>query len=76
MENSAADTAEVIKIMNVQGTTHFGTFYATHEEKLTHWTTVSKEVLRGIYRHYWLDFVLLGYSLEDAQRIINMGQGK
>ena len=76
MENSAADTAEVIKMMKVQGKTHFGTFYATHEEKLTHWSSVSKDVLRGIYRHYWLDYVLLGYPLEAAQKIINMGHGE
>ena len=76
IENSAADIAEVIKIMKVEGITHFGTFYSTHEEKLTHWSAVSKEVLRGIYRHYWLDFVLLGYSVEEAQKIINLGKGK
>ena len=27
---------------------------------------VSREVLEGLYRHYWLDFVLLGYDIPDG----------
>jgi len=75
MEYAATDTAEVIDILKVSGQTHFGTFY-THggsSESTEHWESVSKDVLRGIYRHYWLDFILLGYDLNDALRIISLG---
>ena len=75
MEYAASDTAEVIDILKVKNQTHFGTFY-THEgtsESTEHWESVSKDVLRGIYRHYWLDFILLGYSLDDALKIISLG---
>lgn len=74
MEHAATDAAEVIDILNVSGLTHFGTFYHTHEESTSQWKGVPKQVLTGIYRHYWLDFVLLGYNVDDALRIISYGQ--
>ena len=74
MENGANDLPEVIKMLNVTGITHFGDTYDTHEESTTQWTTISKQTLTGIYRHYWLDFVLLGYSVDDALWTISYGK--
>ena len=74
MENAATDAAEVVDILKVSGLTHFGTFYQTHKESTSQWQSIPKQVLTGIYRHYWLDFVLLGYSVDDALRIISYGK--
>ena len=75
MENGANDFPVVIKMLNVTGITHFGNTYATHEESTTQWMALSKQTLTGIYRHYWLDFVLLGSfsSVDDALRTISYG---
>ena len=27
--------------------------------------SLTREVLKGLYRHYWLDFVLLGYEIPE-----------
>ena len=27
--------------------------------------SLTREVLEGLYRHYWLDFVLLGYEIPE-----------
>ena len=27
--------------------------------------SLTKDVLEGLYRHYWLDFVLLGYGIPE-----------
>ena len=48
--------------------THFGKQY-THQDSQTAimdpWKSLNKETINGIYRHYWLDFVLLGYPIPD-----------
>ena len=29
------------------------------------WKSLNLDTITGIYRHYWLDFVLLGYPIPD-----------
>ena len=33
--------------------------------KMDPWKSLNIETITGIYRHYWLDFVLLGYPIPD-----------
>ena len=53
--------------------THFGKKY-THQdikkdikstEKMDPWNSLDIPIINEIYRQYWLDFVLLGYSIPD-----------
>lgn len=37
------------------------------------WRSLSKNTLKGIYRFYWLDFILLGYDVEQVTDIIDLG---
>ena len=43
------------------------------QEPLEQWTSLSKNTLKGIYRHFWLDFILLGYDVNEATDIIDLG---
>ena len=33
--------------------------------KMDPWKSLNIDTINGIYRHYWLDFVLLGYPIPD-----------
>ena len=53
--------------------THFGKKY-THQEpqiekksnqKFDPWKSFDKLIINEIYRHFWLDFVVLGYPIPD-----------
>ena len=43
-------------------------------EKMDPWNSLDIPVINEIYKQYWLDFVLLGYNVDDALRIISYGQ--
>ena len=62
------------KLLCTSDITHFGKKY-THQDspkaststvKDDPWKLLDKTTIEGIYRHYWLDFVLLGYSIPDV----------
>ena len=70
---------EVISIRQAfQDLTHFGHRY-THQTSRKHQSSyektqnenkpfelLSEKVIQGLYRHYWLDFVLLGYAIPPS----------
>lgn len=33
------------------------------EESGNPWEALPKHVIEGVYRHYWLDFILFGYDI-------------
>ena len=43
------------------------------QKPLEQWSSLSKNTLKGIYRHFWLDFILLGYDVNEATDIIDLG---
>lgn len=65
-----SDSSDDFIILDV---THFGKKY-THQEphiekksnkKFDPWKSFDKLIINEIYRHFWLDFVLLGYPIPD-----------
>ena len=66
----SSDSSDDFIILDV---THFGKKY-THQEphiekksnkKFDPWKSFDKLIINEIYRHFWLDFVLLGYPIPD-----------
>ena len=43
------------------------------QKPLDQWRSLSKSTLKGLYRHFWLDFILLGYDVNEAIDIIDLG---
>ena len=50
---------------------HRGSFQTSREKTKTvnkPFEFLNEKILSGLYRHYWLDFVLLGYAIPPSVR--------
>jgi len=78
IEHSEKETRSILKFFNLTDITHFGHRYthqtsekheSSHEKLLKEkkpFLSLTEKVIEGLYRHYWLDFVLLGYSIPPS----------
>jgi len=73
LENAAEETEYLSTLLNIRNLTNFGKMYE-HKKQTGLWRELKKETIKGIYRHYWLDFVLFGYSVEQVNEFIALGQ--
>ena len=60
--------------LNVGNKTHFGSEYTHQEANDDSWNQLTKNQILNLYRFYYLDFILLGYSVSDVEAFIDLGR--
>ena len=75
LELSKNENEFIFNFLNLNQIKSFGKSYKHHLEfeSDNQWKTLKRDTLKGIYRYYWLDFILLGYSTDQVLKIINFG---
>ena len=59
--------------LNVGNKTHFGSEYTHQEANDVPWNQLTKNQILNLYRFYYLDFILLGYSVSDVEAFMDLG---
>lgn len=73
-ENAKDESVWLLDRLNLTGITHFGNQYKTHLQSVHQWMELDQRIIQKLYRHYWLDFVLLGYDTATVKRFIEYGK--
>ena len=73
-ENAKAESVWLLDRLNLTGITHFGNQYKTHTQSVHQWMELDQRIIQRLYRHYWLDFILLGYDTALVKRFIEYGK--
>ncbi|CBY15214.1 unnamed protein product [Oikopleura dioica] len=73
LEHSAEESNFIMRMLGERESTKLGERYAwspaTADE--LKWQSVPRGTAKDIYKHYYLDFVLFGYSPDDVIKFIN-----
>ena len=72
-EHSAEESDYIIRKLGQEGNIKLGERYAWSPATADEfkWQSVPRETAKKIYKHYYLDFVLFGYSPNDVMKFIN-----
>ena len=73
-ENAKDESVWLLDRLNLTGITHFGNQYKTHSQSFHQWMELDQRIIQRLYRHYWLDFVLLSYDTATVKRFIEYGK--
>ena len=79
LEKSEEEIDPLLKILNLSGKIHIAGQFNWEDNRRVqtkverapdelHWKNVPRETAKLIYKHFFLDFVLFGYSSEDVLR--------
>ena len=73
LENSAEESVAIMEMLGLRANVKLGEKYAWSPaiaDELK-WQSVPRATAKKIYRHYYLDFVLFGYSPDEVMKFIN-----
>ncbi|CAG5110783.1 Oidioi.mRNA.OKI2018_I69.chr2.g5147.t1.cds [Oikopleura dioica] len=85
LENSKEEIPKILELINLseleiggqysleegkEGANGAGKDHERRQDEL-HWSKIPRKTVEELYRHFYLDFVIFGYSTEDVAKYIN-----